>query len=123
MAQRPDSGKERQWLDRIVRWRRSRLTVRAFCEQQGFSEPSFYAWRRVLRERGLIREDFRLDMGSGERSTPTVGFVEVAVEGEAASDATAIEIVLSERRTVRVRPGFDADTLLKLVRLLEEPPC
>jgi hypothetical protein len=30
---------------------------------------------------------------------------------------------LNERRLLRVRAGFDADTLLKLVRLLEEPSC
>ena len=34
-----------------------------------------------------------------------------------------IELVLNQRRLLRVRPGFDADMLLELVRLLEEPAC
>jgi len=32
-------------------WQRSGLSVRAFCEQQDLSQPSFYAWRRTLAER------------------------------------------------------------------------
>ena len=37
---------------------------------------------------------------------------------------STIEVVLEQRGGVlRVRPGFDADMLLELVRLLEEPPC
>ena len=34
---------------------------------------------------------------------------------------SAIEVVLGDRRLLRVRPGFDAELLLELVRLLEEP--
>ena len=37
--------------------------------------------------------------------------------------AYAFDVVLSQRRRLRVRPGFDPATLLQLVRLLEEPPC
>jgi hypothetical protein len=40
-----------------------------------------------------------------------------------AETGSAIELVLHPRRLLRVRPGFDADLLLELVRLLEEPAC
>ena len=33
------------------------------------------------------------------------------------------ELVLGDRRVLRVRPGFDTELLLELVRLLEEPLC
>jgi hypothetical protein len=36
---------------------------------------------------------------------------------------SAIELVLGDRRVLRIRPGFDADVLLELVRVLEEPSC
>ena len=55
MAQSPDAGKQRHWLGLVERWQRSKLTVREFCEHHQISEASFYAWRRVLRERGLIQ--------------------------------------------------------------------
>jgi hypothetical protein len=32
-------------------------------------------------------------------------------------------LVLNHQRVLRLRPGFDADQLLQLVRLLEEPAC
>jgi len=32
-------------------------------------------------------------------------------------------MVLSDRRLLRLRPGFDPAMLLELVRLLEEPAC
>jgi len=35
----------------------------------------------------------------------------------------AIEVVVAERRLLRVRPGFDAELLRQLVRLLEELTC
>src|SRR6516165_2679304 len=46
-----DRGKERTWRQRVARWRHSGLTARDFCAREGLSEPSFYAWRRTLRER------------------------------------------------------------------------
>lgn len=70
------------------------------------SEPSFYSWRRVLRERGLLDD--------------APAFVKLTIAPE--STASIVEIVLG-KRIVRVRPGFDADLLLELVRLLEEPAC
>jgi len=118
MAQHSDSGKERRWLDLVQRWRQSRLTVRAFCERRGLSEPSFYGWRRVLRQRGLIHED-----GSPvEVSTPA--FVKVTVDpGAVSATPSAIDLVLPQGRLLRVRPGFDPELLRQLVRLLEEPAC
>ena len=40
----------------------------------------------------------------------------------ASESVGAVEIVLGNR-VLRVRPDFDADMLLELVRLLEEPAC
>jgi hypothetical protein len=112
MAQRPDPGKQEHWLELIRRWQRSQITIREFCERHQVSEASFFSWRRVLKQRGLLNE------------TPVPGdpapFVKFTV---AASESVgAVEIVLG-KRVLRVRPDFDADMLLQLVRLLEEPAC
>ena len=112
MARRPDATKQDRWLELIRRWQCSQTTVREFCQRHHISEASFFAWRRVLRERGLMDDAPALGQ--------TPAFVKLtAVPGSAAS---AVEVVLGTR-VVRVRPGFDADMLLELVRLLEEPPC
>jgi transposase-like protein len=112
MALRVNVSKQTYWLDLVQRWQRSNLTVREFCQRQQVSEPSFYSWRRVLRERGLMDE-------SASPAKPA--FVKLALDAEPTT-VNAVEVVLG-RRVLRVRPGFDADMLLQLVRLLEEPAC
>jgi len=114
MAQSPNTGKQRHWLELVQRWQRSKLTVREFCEHHQISEANFYAWRRVLRERGLIQDP---PTESATSSTPA--FVKLTMATDSAA-ASAVEVVLSDRCLLRVRPGFDADMLLQLVRLLEE---
>lgn len=52
----------------------------------------------------------------------TPAFVELSTL-DAEPTGSPIELVLNHRRLLRVRPGFDADMLLQLVRLLEEPAC
>lgn len=111
MALHADAGKQERWLDLVERWQRSKLTVRDFCRRHQLSEPSFYSWRRVLHERGLIQD-------APAATTPAF----VKLDLEATTAANAIEVVLG-RRVLRVRPGFDAGMLLELVRLLEEHPC
>lgn len=110
MAQVVDASKERQWLDLVRRWQQSQLTVRAFCQRHRLSEPSFYSWRRVLRQRGLLDE-----------VSAAVAFVPVQVALAAA--APAIEVVLAQGRVLRVPAGFDAELLRQLLLVLEEPAC
>jgi transposase len=103
-------SKERFWRRVMRQWRGSSLSVRAFCEEQGLSEPSFYAWRRTL----------------VERDAAAVGFVpvQVAPEPKATTKADglagAVELVLGAGRRLRVGPGFDGPTLTRLLVLLEE---
>jgi transposase-like protein len=102
-----DERKERQWLQWIGAWRASQLGVRAFCTRHGLDENRFYVWRRVLSQRAADR----------------TAFVPVQVVPDEAP-ASALEVVLSNGRTVRVAAGFDAATLRELVTVLEEGrPC
>ncbi len=122
MARSPDIGKQRRWLDLIHRWQRSRLKVREFCQRQHVDETNFYVWRRVLRERGLLQDS----PAPVTATFKSPAFVELMVAAEPRSElnvASAVELVLSERRLLRVRPGFDANMLLERGRLLEEPSC
>lgn len=109
MAQAADDlGREPYWRMVIGRWRRSGQSVRAFCRAEGISEPKFYWWRRRFEQ--------------GNQPKPT--FLPVHVVGDKADAhdapaACAIEVVLGNGRSLRVQPGFDSHTLMKLVGLLE----
>jgi transposase-like protein len=118
MARRTDASKQQRWLELIGLWQQSQLSVRAFCNRHRLSEPSFYAWRRVLRRRGLIPTQ----PGAPPPTKATPAFVKLALAAESPAPA-AVELVLSQRRLLRVYPGFDPDSLRQLLRLLEEPPC
>jgi hypothetical protein len=104
-----DERKAREWRRRVREWRTSGLSVRAYCEQVGISEPNFYAWRREL----------------DRRAAETSAFVPVRiVENQGSSKNGHLEIILAGGRSVRVAPGFDAATLRQLLAVLEEePPC
>jgi transposase-like protein len=94
----------------LRQWRRSGLSVRAFCQQHGLSQPSFYAWRRTL----------------AQRDTEAVPFVPVEILPPPLTlpglDAAAggLELVLAGGRILRIGPAFDEPTLRRLLALLEE---
>jgi transposase len=127
-----DLVKERYWRRLLRRWQRSGLTTRAFCAKQGVSEANFHWWRRELARRDgqdlsagkqtLGRATVRPIVTRQASRTSAPAFLKLALD-PGASTPPAIEVVLSERRSLRVRPGFDADLLRQLVRLLEEPSC
>jgi hypothetical protein len=122
-----DPAKERHWRRLLRRWRRSGLTGRDFCTENGLPEPSFYAWKREIARRdqeALGRGKARTRRSAKQRAAGSKlpAFMQVTIDG-AAKAASAIEVVVAQGRTLRVRPGFDATTLRELVRVLEGPPC
>jgi transposase-like protein len=116
MARQPDASKQQLWLDLLRRRHQSRLTVREFCQRHGLSEANFYGWQRVLRARGLLGDPLT------PASASATSFVELTADAAPAS-ATPVDVVLSDGRLLRVHAGFDPATVLRLVRLLEEPAC
>jgi hypothetical protein len=104
-----DSRKEQQWRRWIGQWQQSGLSARAFCARHGLAQPSFYAWRRQIRQR---------DAAAG-------AFVAVQlVADDHPCSPSPFEVVLAGGRTLRVPPRFDAAALRGLLAVLEEaPPC
>ena len=104
-----DERKEQQWRRWIGEWQASGLSVRAFCSRHGLATASFYNWRRVLQGRAAAEQP---------------AFLPVQVVAEAVPPRnSALEVVLTNGRTVRVAPGFDAATLRQLLAVLEGRPC
>jgi len=101
---RSRSRREPYWRRVLARWERSGLSVRAFCRAEGVSEPMFYWWRRELPRR--------------DQAKPA--FLPVHVLTEAEPPARGLEVVLANGRCLRVGVGFDPQTLVQVVALLED---
>ncbi len=103
-------SREPYWRQVLARWKRSGLSVRAFCEAEGLNPMTVYWWRRELARR--------------DQSQPA--FLPVRVLAETTEPSTVgIEVVLANGRSVRVSAGFDPGTLVRVVELLERggPSC
>ena len=84
-----------QWRERLAAQKRSGLSVKQFCKEQGLTEYSFYAWRKRLRGEGPVR--FALvDRG--------------AMRQEPAPEAS-LELVLATGERLRIGAGVEAATL------------
>ena len=122
-----DTAKERFWRRVIRQWRRSDGTVRDFCDSQGVSEPSFYAWRRTLAARDHAAKQRRRRPRSARQrretadATPTFLPVQIVPTNSVDTRLSGIEIVAGNGHVVRVAPGFDIATLRRLLAVLEEP--
>ena len=100
-----DLDRESYWRTVLARWQRSGLSVRAFCQAEGLSEPTFYSWRRKL--------------DRTQPKPPAFLPVHVIPERVEPHAIRGIEIVLANGRCLRVQPGFDPTTLVTLLDLLE----
>ena len=89
-----------QWRRIISEQPASGTSIAAFCRQRRISEASFFAWRRKLRD--------------------TAHFAEVRIAAEPPPESSGIEVRLSNGRCVLVRAGFDRQTLLELLAILEQ---
>jgi transposase len=104
------SSREQFWRAMVGRWQGSGLSVRAFCQRHGLSQPSLYWWRRTL----------------AARDAATVRFAPVRIVPDprpqtAVNTGTAsLELVLGTGHRLWVGVGFDGPTLQRLLALLEE---
>jgi transposase len=99
-----DSGKEVVWRQRLRRFRKSGLTVIAFCRSEGVSAPSFYHWRKRLTQRTGRRRS--------AAKRPRESFVPVRLTAPLAQVGAEppVEILLPNGVQVRV-PGGDLAVL------------
>ena len=121
--QQRSGNKEQFWRRMVEGWRRSGLSVRAFCARNGLAEPTFYAWRRTLAQRDAAPQTtapaFLPVQVIAKPSTPRAPTTEPAPDGGA-----PLELVLGSGRRLRVGVGFDGPTLRRLLALLQEGrPC
>ena len=116
MARTPD--RQSQWRARLARWRKSGLSIRRFCFDEGVSEPSFFSWRRRL-----------LSDGNGDASiehrqvSPVPGAMFLPMEvidGGSSVDRASVEIRLPSGATLRLPSGIEEARVRTLLRVLRE---
>jgi hypothetical protein len=104
----------RRWRKIIREQQASGLSVAEYCRQAGVSAWSLYCWRRRLRvERRTAAKFVEVKV--------TRGNAEASAEGRS-PEPSGVELHLPGLRCVMVRPGFDKQTLLALLQVLESNP-
>ena len=98
LARKPDiwevsETRRKSWSKVIAEQQKSGQPVQPFCRERGITEPSFYYWRKRLREDGTVR------------------FAQLETKVANADATAAIELVLSTVERLRIGNGVDAATL------------
>lgn len=110
----------KQWARLVERWKRSGLSAGEFGAKVGVDAHSLHWWRWSLRKRGAMGDAPTAPTEAVPAFLP-VHVVEAALPREAAPPArSGVEIVVDERHVVRVSPGFDEETLLRVLGLLRD---
>ena len=120
-------SRDEHWADVVSEWRASGLSQKEFCQRRGISDRALNNWlyKSPYRERvaRILTARSQEDL-----VTEPPRFVPVAVLGAtmaiySQAAAAAIEIVLPNGPRIAVTPGFDAETLRRVVAALEARPC
>ena len=80
----------------------SKLSVSAFCRQHGFSDQSFYNWRKRL------------------VASEPVRFALVDASSSGSDRFAPLELILASGDRLRIAPGADAATLRAVLNVLRE---
>jgi hypothetical protein len=92
----------KKWQELIRQQEQSKLSVSAFCRQQGFSDQSFYNWRKRLAADEPVR------------------FALVDAKPSGADRLLPLELILVSGDRLRIAPGADAETLRAVLKVLQE---
>ena len=101
-----DAGREACWRQTLARHKRSGLTVREFCRREMLHESAFYAWRRIIKERGPRQTG---------RKPPA--FVPLLLGN--VTPPAGVTLELRGGRSLRLSESYPVDRLASLVLALE----
>ena len=100
--------KEEFWRLALREYQQSGLTIRAFCQKEGLSEPCFYAWRKKIEIRHLT---------NGSDSVSEVGKL-VPVDIVDSTDNDSLEIVTPGGFTLRCAHAVEPSRLGALIGVI-----
>ena len=111
-----DSSREAFWRRIMAEFRKSGLTVRAFCRRRKLHESAFYFWRRTIQERDAARHSPQ-QCRQNRRVIQPPAFVPLVVESE--SPSAGITLELCGGRCLRLSESFPIERLAGLILALE----
>ncbi len=107
-GRRPDPALRQLWHLRLLRFQRGALSVADFCDREGVSVASFYAWKRRLHDHATA-------------AAAPIRFVPIHVVPPA--DRAPVELVLPSGLVLRLNADTDLAWLRQLLALLQESSC
>jgi len=96
------SAIRKKWQELVRQQQQSKVSVSAFCRQHGFSDQSFYNWRKRLAEDEPVR------------------FALVEANPSGTDRHAPLELILASGDRLRIAPGADAVTLRAVLNVLRE---
>lgn len=115
------ANREESWRLLVEEQRRCGLSVRAFCQQQAISEPSFYAWRKELQKRDAQRS---ADGVSHGRLIPVDVILPTSEHATASSGDVQALLEIRTPGGFTLRFGHDAasETIARLLDVIARCP-
>lgn len=104
ISDKATGNRDEYWRERIAAQERSGLSVQRFCKEQGLNNPSFYYWRKRIREQEPLR--FALVETGGTR--------------QRASSESSLELLLPTGERLRIGAGVDAAALRTVLEALRK---
>ena len=115
-----------QWAVLIDRWRAGGLSLPVFCERNGIRPGTMQNWVYKPAMKHGVENARRAAQAPcatpAEMAERVPAFLPVKLTGVATTEPkehVAIEVILRQGRRIRVRLGFDPDTLRQVVAVLE----
>jgi Transposase len=105
--------REEFWRRIVTRQPMSGLSIRDWCARHEVTEASFYAWRRTLARRGILRR------ATDNKRAARLVAVEVAHEPNTSAGSTPLGLVVNGLR-IEIASGFDEGALRRLISILRE---
>ena len=90
------------WAQRLGRYRRSSLTVRAFCQAENVSVPSFYQWKKKLAQ---------------AEAPPSPAFVPVELSRQYAND---LDLMLPGGATLKLNTQLSDASMRRVIAAVVE---
>jgi transposase-like protein len=105
--------REEFWRRIVMGQPASGRSIRVWCQRHQVTEASFYAWRRTLAQRGILRRP------TAKQPRAQLVAVEVARGPNTSLGSTPLGLVVGDLR-IEIVSGFDDDTLRRLINVLRE---
>ena len=106
---RRSTEKEEFWRLALGEHQQSGLTIRAFCQREGLSEPSFFAWRKKI-------QNLKLTNGPAQTVSEVGKLVPVEIIDSPVNDP--LEIVTPGGFTLRCAPSVEPSRLGELIGVI-----